>query len=161
MRGASLLDRWELPEGLREEILKSRLSRQVWDETRCQMKVAISSEDKNGLDGMVAQHFGRCPYYTIVEIEDNSVRDVKVIANPFYNRHVPGLVPGFIRDQGVDVMVAGGMGRRAIALFEQYGIHVVTGAAGTVRQAIEDLLAGRLSGAEPCIGGHGHPEEEV
>lgn len=125
------------------------------------MKIAISSEDNRGLNGTVAQHFGRCPYYTIVEIEDDSVKDVKVITNPFYHRHVPGQVPGFIRDQGIDVMVAGGMGQRAMALFERYGIHVVTGAAGTVLDVIEDLLAGKLSGAEPCPGGHEHPRKEV
>ena len=114
------------------------------------MRVAISCEDDNGLNSVVAQHFGRCPFYTIVDIEDGSIEGVRVIANPFYAHHLPGRIPGFIRDQGVEVMIAGGMGRRAIELFEQYGIEVITGALGTVRDVLNDFLEGRLSGAEPC-----------
>jgi hypothetical protein len=47
-------------------------------------------------------------------------------------------------------MLAGGMGRRAIAFFQQYGIETATGATGTVRRALEQYLGGTLQGAEPC-----------
>jgi predicted Fe-Mo cluster-binding NifX family protein len=59
-------------------------------------------------------------------------------------------VPGFIREQGADVMLTGGMGRRAISLFEQYGVQAVTGASGTVRRSLEQYLGGALQGAQPC-----------
>jgi predicted Fe-Mo cluster-binding NifX family protein len=78
------------------------------------------------------------------------VSQVSAVENPFYARHQPGQVPGFIDSQGADVMIAGGMGRRAIGLFSQYGIEAVTGASGTVRRSLEQYLGGALQGAQPC-----------
>lgn len=56
-------------------------------------------------------------------------------------------------------MLTGGMGWRAIALFEEYGIEAVTGAQGTVRRALEGYLGGELRGVQPCEEGHQHPPE--
>ena len=57
-------------------------------------------------------------------------------------------------------MLAGGMGRRAVAFFEEFGIQAVTGASGTVRHALEQYLGGKLQGAEPCSTSLGHEHEE-
>jgi predicted Fe-Mo cluster-binding NifX family protein len=59
-------------------------------------------------------------------------------------------VPGFIHQQKANVMLAGGMGRRAIEFFKQFGIESATGVSGTVRDALESYLDGELSGAAPC-----------
>lgn len=114
------------------------------------IRVAVSADDTNGLDSVVSPHFGRCPYYVFVDFEGQEVRQVSAEANPFYGQHAPGQVPTFIHQQGVDVMLTGGMGRRAIGFFEQYGVQPVTGASGTVRHALEQFLGGQLRGAEPC-----------
>ena len=114
------------------------------------MRIAFSCDDDRGLEGVVAHHFGRCPYYTFVDVENGKVRNVDVVSNPYYSQHAPGVVPDFIHSQGADVMITGGMGSRAVAFFNQYGIEVVTGASGTVRYALEAYLQGRLRGAEPC-----------
>ena len=129
------------------------------------MRIAVSADDNNGLDSVVSPHFGRCPYYVLVDLEGQEVRQVNAVANPYYGRHQPGQVPGFIHGQGADVMLTGGMGRRAIGFFQQYDIEAVTGASGTVRHALEQYLGGRLQGAEPCREslkhGHEHDHEEV
>jgi len=114
------------------------------------MRIAISAEDINGLDSVVSPHFGRCPHYILVDVEGQEAKSVQAVDNPYYSQHSPGMVPGFIHSQGVDVMLTGGMGRRAIGFFEQYGIEAVTGASGTVRYALECYLGGTLYGAEPC-----------
>jgi predicted Fe-Mo cluster-binding NifX family protein len=114
------------------------------------MKVAISSEEKNGLESRVSHHFGRCPYYVLVDIQDEQILGFKEIENPFYAQHQPGMVPEFIKGQGVDMMISGGMGRRAIGFFDQFGIQVATGANGTVRSTLNDYFNGHLRGAEPC-----------
>ena len=114
------------------------------------MRVAISADDPNGLDSVVSPHFGRCPYYVLVDVEGQEVKAVQVVDNPYYGQHAPGAVPGFIHSQGVNVMLTGGMGRRAIGFFEQYGIEAVTGASGTVRHALKCYLDGQLQGAQPC-----------
>ena len=114
------------------------------------MRIAISAEDENGLESVVSPHFGRCPYYILVDVEGQKVKAIQSVGNPHYGHHAPGQVPGFIHGQGVNVMVTGGMGRRAIGFFEQYSIKAVTGASGTVRYALECYLGGRLRGVEPC-----------
>ncbi len=127
------------------------------------MRVAVSADDNNGLNSVVSPHFGRCTYYVLVDLEDREVKQVNTVANPYYDQHQPGQVPGFIRGQGADVMLTGGMGRRALALFEQYGVEAVTGASGTVRHALEGYLGGELRGAEPCRKSteHGHEDEPI
>ena len=122
------------------------------------MRIAVPAESRNGLESPISQHFGRCPVFVMVDTEDGKVTSVEEIDNPFYGQHVPGQVPGFIQSQGADVILVGGMGHRALAFFEQCGIEAVTGAVGTVHQAIEEFLGGRLQGVEPCAESrhHGH-----
>lgn len=124
------------------------------------MRIAISADDRNGLDSVVSPHFGRCPYYVLVDLDDGEVKSLDTIENPYYTQHVPGQVPGFIQSQGADVMLTGGMGRRAMAFFEEYGIEAVTGASGTVRHSLERYLGGTLRGAAPCRESIEHAHEE-
>ncbi len=125
------------------------------------MRIAISTDDNRGLDSVVSPHFGRCPYYVLVDVEGREVRQVGAVENPYYGHHQPGQVPAFIESQGADVMLAGGMGRRAIGLFQQCGIEAVTGASGTVRHALEQYLGGALQGAAPCRESLAHGHEEA
>jgi predicted Fe-Mo cluster-binding NifX family protein len=124
------------------------------------MRIAVSAENKKGLDSVVSPHFGRCPAFVLVDLDGSQVLNVREVDNPFFGNHQPGQVPGLIASQGANVMLTGGMGGRAIQFFEQYGIEGVTGAYGTVRQSIERYLAGQLQGAQPCAEsqehGHGH-----
>ena len=122
------------------------------------MRIAVSAESKNDLDSIVAEHFGRCPAFVLVDVEKGVVGTVKSIDNPFYPHHEPGQVPNFVASQGAQVMLTGGMGGRAIQFFQQAGIEAVTGAYGTVQQALDMYLAGRLGSAAPCSESveHGH-----
>ena len=123
------------------------------------IRIAISANDNNGIESTVSGHFGRCPYFIIVEVEENAIQSVQAIDNPHYASHTPGQVPEFIKRQGAGVMLTGGMGLRAVGFFEQYGIEVATGATGTAQQAVQDYLAGKLRGASPCAESrrhHGH-----
>jgi predicted Fe-Mo cluster-binding NifX family protein len=126
------------------------------------MRVAVSTDDNNGLDSVVSPHFGRCPFYVLVDLEGQQVRGVSTVANPYFDRHERGRVPAFIQEQGVNVMLTGGMGGRALGLFAQYGIEPVTGAYGTVRRALEAYVGGELQGAEPCgKSGRRHTDESA
>jgi predicted Fe-Mo cluster-binding NifX family protein len=125
------------------------------------MRIAISADDNNGLESVVSPHFGRCPYYVLVDLDGRQVSQVNVVENPNYGKHAPGTVPLFIRDQGADVMLAGGMGRRAIILFDQLNIQAVTGASGMVRHALEQYLGGVLQDAEPCLTSRSHDHRET
>ena len=122
------------------------------------MRVAISADDSNGLDSVVSPHFGRCPYFVLVDVEGQKVKAVEAVANPYYGHHQPGQVPGFIREHKADVMLTGGMGGRAISFFQPFDIQPVTGAYGSVHNALEQYLGGNLQGAAPCKESveHGH-----
>jgi len=124
------------------------------------MKIAVSAENNQGENSAVAHHFGRCPFFALVEVDQDEIKSVSVIENPFYAGHQPGQVPGFIKEQNADVMLSGGMGGRAIQFFSQFGIDTATGASGTVKQAVTEFLAGNLSGTASCAEsvehGHGH-----
>jgi len=122
------------------------------------MRIAISTETKNGLDSVVAHHFGRCPFFALIDVDGDEIKSVEVIDNPFYAGHQPGQVPGFIKEHNADVMLSGGMGGRAIQFFQQFDIQTATGATGTVQNALERYLGGELSGAAPCKESveHGH-----
>jgi predicted Fe-Mo cluster-binding NifX family protein len=114
-------------------------------------RIAVAAEGDQGMDASVSAHFGRCPFYTIVDAEENRVSLSYKVENPFYGAHgQPGQVPGFIRDQGVEVIIAGGMGPRAVGFFNEFGIEVVTGATGKVQDIVDAYLRGTLSGAAPC-----------
>ncbi len=114
------------------------------------MRIAVSAETNAGLDAPVSGHFGGSPYFTLVEVADGQINADQAVANPYFPNHEPGQVPAFIHSQGADVMLTGGMGARAAAFFQHYDIQAVTGASGTVRQAIQAFLQGQLAGAAPC-----------
>jgi predicted Fe-Mo cluster-binding NifX family protein len=122
------------------------------------MRVAVSAETKDGLDSVVSPHFGRCPYFVVVDLDREEVRAVRAVDNPYYAHHQPGQVPAFVHSLEANVMLTGGMGGRAIMFFQQFGIEGVTGAYGTVRQSLERYLGGQLTGAAPCKESqeHGH-----
>lgn len=123
------------------------------------MRFAVSTEDNEGLESRVSQHFGRCPYFILVDVEDDAVKEVKVVDNPYFGEHKPGQVPEYIASLGANVMISGGMGRRANAFFDTYGIKTATGAVGTVQDALSSFQDGALSAGGSCGGhgdGHGH-----
>lgn len=99
--------------------------------------------DDRGLDSEVGHHFGRVPFYTIVLVEDNTIKEVKVVRNPF-GEHQPGQIPNFLKQNGVDVIIAYGMGWRAREYFSSLGISVVTGAYGRIRDVIDSYLKGSI-----------------
>lgn len=118
------------------------------------MKAAVPTDN-----GQVAAHFGRCPEYTIAEINDGRVAGVQTIANP---GHEPGFLPAYLAELGVHAVIASGMGPRAVGLFQERGITVHLGVSGPVHPALEAFARGELqTGESTCehgSGGHGHCE---
>ncbi len=122
------------------------------------MKIAVTAEENRGVESTVAQHFGHAPYFVFVDVDDAGIVGATGVANPFAEGHAPGQIPGFVHEQGAEVILSGGMGGRAVEFFRELGITAATGAAGTVQQAVETYLAGSLSGAAACDESvaHGH-----
>lgn len=119
-------------------------------------RIAFACENDQGLQAEMSMHFGRCPFFTLVDVEGTETRNVSVVANPAYHNHVPGVVPEFINSQQANVMVAGGMGPKAVDMFHGFGIEVATGVAGTVERVLAAYLDGRVQGSAPCKHDHDH-----
>jgi len=98
----------------------------------------------NGLDNIIGEHFGRVPTYTIVNLDTD---EVKVVPNTSHHMGGEGNPPEIMLQEGVNVMVCRGLGRRAINMFEEMGIDVYIGASGTVRDAIEAFKQNKLQKA--------------
>ncbi|MDH5174222.1 MAG: NifB/NifX family molybdenum-iron cluster-binding protein [Elusimicrobiota bacterium] len=112
------------------------------------MKIAISTDGQ-----FVSQHFGRCPSFTIVEIEGDKLVKTEVIDNP---GHHPGFLPQFLQERKVEYIIAGGMGRRATGFFADAGIKTILGVTGHVDNVIDEILKGTLKGGESlCRPGSG------
>jgi ATP-binding protein involved in chromosome partitioning len=101
--------------------------------------------------GQLSAHFGHCEQFALVQIERSSkaVLATDYVAPP---PHEPGILPRWLHEQGVDVIIAGGMGQRAQGLFAQSGIEVVVGAkCRNVQETVADYLRGTLEVSEnPC-----------
>ncbi len=103
-------------------------------------KIAVPSNGEQ-----FAQHFGRCPEYTIYTVEGEEIKSKKVISNP---GHKPGYLPRFLKKKGVDCVIASGMGGRAKNLFDENGIKVVTGVTGNVDEKVKLYLNEELEEGE-------------
>ncbi len=114
------------------------------------VKIAFASEENIGLESRLAYHFGRCQYYIFVEIGEDEVKSVEVKENPFFSSHVQGAVPQFISSEGADVIIAGGMGPRALDWFRRLNIQPITGVSGKIRDVLNDYMSGKIKGAKPC-----------
>ncbi|MFX0024094.1 MAG: NifB/NifX family molybdenum-iron cluster-binding protein [Candidatus Hermodarchaeota archaeon] len=120
------------------------------------MKIAISTDS-----GRVSGHFGRAPEFTFVTIEDNKVIEKIILPNP---GHTVGSIPQFVNQQGAKCMIAGGMGRRAEAFFNEYGIEVIMGISGKIDDVIRKIIDGTLEGGESLCspgGGKGYGVEKI
>jgi ATP-binding protein involved in chromosome partitioning len=107
-------------------------------------------------DGRLHGHFGGCREFALVEadLELKTVLASRIVPAP---PHQPGLFPRWLREQGVQVVIAGGIGRRALDLFAQNGITVRAGMPETpVEALVAGYLAGQLVNSPAGCEHHGH-----
>lgn len=86
------------------------------------MKIAIPTAEKK-----LCMHFGHCQEFALVDIDP----DTKKISSEEFcvpPAHEPGVLPAWLGEKNVNVIIAGGMGQHAQQLFKQQNIEVVIGA---------------------------------
>ncbi|OIO02956.1 MAG: dinitrogenase iron-molybdenum cofactor biosynthesis protein [Desulfovibrionaceae bacterium CG1_02_65_16] len=120
--------------------------------------IAIPSEMPGGLDAAVGQHFGHCDIYTIVEARGEEIISVSTLPNVPHQQGGCMAPVNHLAQNGVNVLIAGGMGMRPLMGFQQVGIQVFqSSGAPTVGHAVRALLMGSLpafSTEFTCGGGH-------
>lgn len=93
------------------------------------MKIAFPLTDK-----LLSAHFGHCEEFAVLTVEDGKIVKEEYLVPP---AHEPGSHPRFLHEQGVSVVIAGGMGTRAQDLMAQNGIKTYVGVA---HQPLPDLV---------------------
>ena len=100
-------------------------------------------------DGKLTAYFGHCQEFAIIDVEENEITKKETLVPP---PHEPGVLPSWLHSLGANVIIAGGMGGRAIDLFKQNDINVIIGAPALepeelVRSYLNNTLA---TGANVC-----------
>jgi ATP-binding protein involved in chromosome partitioning len=97
-------------------------------------------------EGILTNHFGRCEQFALLDISNGRVGRKELITPP---PHDPGALPRWIGEQQVNLVIAGGMGQKALELFEERNIRVITGAPNlSPEELIEHYIAGKLETGE-------------
>ena len=109
------------------------------------MIVAIPSTHPGGLESALGAHFGHCDLYTLVKINDGKVQEIVTLPNVPHEQGGCMAPVNHLAQNGVKVLIAGGMGMRPLMGFNQVGIDVLHGgSAQTVGEAVDALLDGSL-----------------
>jgi predicted Fe-Mo cluster-binding NifX family protein len=117
------------------------------------MKICVSASS-GSLDANVDSRFGRCPYFVVV---DSETLEFTVVSNDSTNAaHGAGIQAAqTAANMGVKVVITGNVGPNAFNVLSATGIKIVTGASGSVRDAVEKYKRGQLKEAgNPTVGGH-------
>lgn len=110
------------------------------------MKVAVSATGP-GLDSSVDPRFGRANYFVIVESETGEIAGVIDNRSAQDAAHGAGInAATLVAESGANVVLTGQVGPKAYAVLEAAGIRIVSGAAGTVKEAVQKFASGGASG---------------
>lgn len=120
------------------------------------MRICVPTMGESGMDEAVSAHFGRSPYYMIVDEENGKVLFIKNISD-----HMGGVgkPPEHIAEHKAQIILCGGLGQGAISRLRSFGIEPYVGAEGTARDALRMYHEGKLSKADEtsaCKDGHQH-----
>jgi ATP-binding protein involved in chromosome partitioning len=102
-------------------------------------------------EGVLSMHFGHCEKFALVDVdpETKAIVGMEALDPP---PHEPGLLPRWLNEKGVNLVIAGGMGMRAQQLFAEAGVKVVVGAPSAQPESVVlEYLSGRLvTGVNVC-----------
>ena len=116
------------------------------------MKIVIPSADEK-----LCGHFGHCEYFTFVEINPET-KEIISIEKKVPEEGISCQSASWIATQGANIILAGGMGGRPMAIFAQNGVKVIAGCPEleietVVNQFLNDSLT---TGENSCGGEHHH-----
>ena len=103
------------------------------------------------INGKVSEHFGHCSHFALFDVDEtgNVIMKREIVASP---GHEPGVLPAWLAEEGVSVVIASGMGTRAQGLFRENRIQVATGTLGdNPEKVVLDYIRGTLVTSDnPC-----------
>ena len=115
------------------------------------MKIAVTYDNGN-----IFQHFGKTENFKVYEVEDNQVVSSEVIGS---NGTGHGALAGLLSEQGVDVLICGGIGGGARTALAEAGIELYPGVSSSADTAVNSLLNGTLLYNPDTVCAHHHHED--
>jgi len=109
------------------------------------LKVGVASQGPGGLDDIVSPMFGRCPNFTIVEVEGRQIKGAEVMQNQYVSSPsgVGIAVVQMLASAGVKCILAGRFGPNVSAVSGQLGIQMIMVPPGVkIRDAINQYVIG-------------------
>jgi predicted Fe-Mo cluster-binding NifX family protein len=108
------------------------------------MRICIPTTDDTGLGGRLSQHFGRCPFFTLVDVGTGRV-EILPNGQPDHESGECGGSLDLLAHRPVEAVVCRGMGRRALDRLGSVGLPVLRTEAWSVAEAVREFRAGALS----------------
>jgi predicted DNA-binding protein (UPF0251 family)/predicted Fe-Mo cluster-binding NifX family protein len=105
------------------------------------------------LRGDVNAHFGSTQAFLIAEALDGKVERTSVFEVQGMQHNHSGIA-GFLKDQGVEVILAGGMGAPMQQALKLQGFDLYCGVSGPAVEAVEAFLHGDIEQSESTCGHH-------
>jgi predicted Fe-Mo cluster-binding NifX family protein len=105
------------------------------------MRLCIPTRDDSGRQAQLSEHFGRAPYYTVVDTDDSSVEVVENESDHYGGATQP---PVFVANLDVDAVVVEEVGERSMSVFERRGIDVYRANQTDVESMVDAFERGVL-----------------
>jgi predicted Fe-Mo cluster-binding NifX family protein len=123
--------------------------------------LAVPSNNPGGMDAERSDHFGHCDVFTLVKINDGNVEEVTTVSNQDHGAGGCMVPVQFLKDQGVQAIVVGGIGARPMQGFADVGIDVYfadRNAYKDVRSVVEGMVGNKFPLIRPdqACKGHGN-----
>ena len=100
-------------------------------------RIIVPAAGQEGLNANLAEHFGRAPYFAVVDLKDNGeIENVKTVSNVPHSTGRMGQPHEVVLGLQPNAIIAYGMGRRGIGSFQSFGIAVLRANANTVSEVI-------------------------
>ena len=105
------------------------------------------------LEGEVNAHFGSTQAFLVAETAEGRVQK-STVYEVLGMQHNHSGIAGFLKEQGVEVIIAGGMGGPMQQALKQAGFSLYCGVAGSADDAVESFLRGEIQQSEATCGHH-------
>ena len=108
-------------------------------------RIVVPAASQDGLNAYLAEHFGRAPYFAVVDLNENGeIADVKTVPNVEHNTGRMGQPHDVVLNLQPNAIITYGMGRRGIASFQAVGIAIFKANANRVSDVISAYKENKL-----------------
>jgi predicted Fe-Mo cluster-binding NifX family protein len=127
-------------------------------------RLIIPTENQDGINAPLAEHFGRAPYFTVIDLDSDKkwdVVNVKAIENVSEHMGGTGSPHDIISKLQPKALIVHGMGPRGIVAFQSFGIEVLKANSNIVKEVVDAYKQGKLAElTEGCPHAHNHDHHD-